>query len=105
MSFIHAERCLRRRIARTAHHARRNRNLKHSSRVARERHGLVETTLAQTRGMQGHRHEQARQWRRAFADGLRQQYSENSRVCIYPVVLELPDQIVGWGRESQRDHG
>jgi len=105
MSFIHAERCLRRRIAHPAHHARRNRNSQHSSRVARERRGLVETAFAQARGMQGHRHEQARQGRCAFVDGERQQDPENSRVCIYPVVLELPDQIVGWGRESQRDHG
>jgi len=105
MSFVHAERCLRRRIAYPAHHARRDRNTQHPSRIARERRSLVETPLAQARGMHGHRHEQSRQRRRAFVDGLRQQDPENSRVGVDPVVLELPDQIVGWRRESQRDHG
>jgi len=55
--------------------------------------------------MQRHRHEQARQRRRTFVDGLRQQYTEDPRIGIDPVVLELPDQIVGWSREPQRDHG
>ena len=74
------------------------------SRVARERYGLVETTLAQSRGMQRHRHEQARQRRCAFARRpapAARRARAHSRYT--PVVLELPDQIVDRGRVTQRD--
>jgi len=105
MPFLHAERGLRRRIAHPAHDARRDRYVQHPPRVARQRHGLVEATLAHARGVQGHWHEQARQRRRAFGNCLREQYAEHSRVGINAVVFELPDQIVrGWS-ESKRHHG